>query len=170
MTTPRWRPRPRHWGRPGTRPTNPSSYGQLASAQHEAAPPAFGRLSQGRRKLSLLTLPAPGGHKSDAGPCLRPVGAGGLANAPPTAPTGVLVSHQAVDDRSVPAMPRPRYRQDPLPIGPDAPQVELFGPEQPNHPGLELMQQGHLEVLPLGPLFEGNQKAAQPLASEHLPC
>jgi len=59
--------------------------------------------------------------------------------------------------RSVPAMPRPRYRQDPLPIGPDAPQLELFGPEQPNPPGLELMQQGHLEVLPLGPLFEGNQ-------------
>jgi hypothetical protein len=41
-----------------------------------------------------------------------------------------------------PAMPRPRYRQDP--------------------PGLELMQQGHLEVLPLGPLFEGNQEKAKP--------
>ena len=54
-------------------------------------------------------------------------------------------------------MPRSRYRQDPLPIGPEAPQVELFGPEQPNPPGLELMQQGHLEVLSLGPLFEGNQ-------------
>jgi len=39
-------------------------------------------------------------------------------------------------------MPRPRYRQDP--------------------PGLELMQQGHLEVLPLGPLFEGNQEKAKP--------
>jgi hypothetical protein len=32
------------------------------------------------------------------------------------------------------AMPRPRYRQDPLPIGPDAPQVELFGPKQPQSP------------------------------------
>ena len=41
-----------------------------------------------------------------------------------------------------PAMPRPRYRQNP--------------------PGLELMQQGHLEVLPLGPLFEGNQEEAKP--------
>jgi hypothetical protein len=53
------------------------------------------------------------------------------------------------------AMPRPRYRQDPLPIGPDAPQVELFGPEQPNPPGLELMQQMQLQVVPLGPLFDG---------------
>jgi hypothetical protein len=51
-------------------------------------------------------------------------------------------------------MPRPRYRQDPLPIGPNAPPVELFGPEQPNPPGLELMQQGHL--------FERNQEEAKP--------
>jgi hypothetical protein len=39
-------------------------------------------------------------------------------------------------------MPRPRYRQDP--------------------PGLELMQQRHLELLSLGPLFEGNQDEAKP--------
>ena len=52
-------------------------------------------------------------------------------------------------------MPRQRYRQDPLPIGPDAPLVELFGPEQPNPPGLELMQQGQLQVVPLGPLCHG---------------
>ena len=52
-------------------------------------------------------------------------------------------------------MPRPRYRQDPLPIRPDAPPVELFGPEQPNPPGLELMQQMQLQVVPLGPLFDG---------------
>jgi len=45
-----------------------------------------------------------------------------------------------------------------LPIGPDAPQVELFGPEQPNPPGLELMQQGQLEVVPLGPLFEKDRQ------------
>jgi hypothetical protein len=51
-------------------------------------------------------------------------------------------------------MPRPRYRQDPLPIGPDAPPVELFGPEQPNPAGLELMQQGQLQVVHLGPLFD----------------
>ena len=51
-------------------------------------------------------------------------------------------------------MPRQRYRQDPLPIGPDAPLVELFGPEQPNPPGLEL-QQGQLQVVPLGPLCHG---------------
>jgi len=57
--------------------------------------------------------------------------------------------------RSPPAMPRSRYRQDPLPIGPAAPQVELFGPEQPNPPGLELMQQMQLQVVPLGPLFDG---------------
>ena len=56
--------------------------------------------------------------------------------------------------RSPPAMPRPRYRQDPLPIGPDAPPVELFGSEQPNPPGLEVIQQGQLPVVPLGPLFE----------------
>ena len=35
-------------------------------------------------------------------------------------------------------MPRPRYRQDPLPIGP-----------------AELMQQMQLQVVPLGPLFDG---------------
>ena len=60
--------------------------------------------------------------------------------------------------RSPLAMPRPRYRQDPLPIGPDAPPVELFGPDQPNPPGLELMQQGQLQVVPLGPLFEGDRQ------------
>jgi hypothetical protein len=80
-------------------------------------------------------------------PCHRPHWRSGV-------PSGSLRAELA------PAMPRPRYRQDPLPIGPDAPQVELFGPEQPNPPGLELMQQGHLEVLPLGPLFEGNQEEA----------
>jgi len=39
-------------------------------------------------------------------------------------------------------MPRPRYWQDPLPIGPDAPPVEPFEPEQPSPPGLELIQMG----------------------------
>jgi hypothetical protein len=38
--------------------------------------------------------------------------------------------------------------------------VKLFGPEQPNPPGLELMQQGQLAVLPLGPLFDGQNEAA----------
>jgi hypothetical protein len=32
--------------------------------------------------------------------------------------------------------------------------VELFGPQQPNPPGLEVIQQGQLQVFPLGPLFE----------------
>jgi hypothetical protein len=32
--------------------------------------------------------------------------------------------------------------------------VKLFGPEQPNPPGLELMQQMQLQVVPLGPLFD----------------
>ena len=56
--------------------------------------------------------------------------------------------------QSPPAMPRPRYRQDPLPIGPDAPPVELFGPEQPNPPGLQVAEQGLLNVVSLGPLFD----------------
>ena len=55
-------------------------------------------------------------------------------------------------------MPRLRYRQDPLPIGAEAPPVKLFGPAQPNPPGLELMQQGQLEVVPLGALFEKDRQ------------
>jgi len=55
-------------------------------------------------------------------------------------------------------MPRPRYRQDVRPIEPDAPPVELFGPEQPKPPGLELMQQGQLQVVRLGPLFEEDRQ------------
>ncbi len=61
-------------------------------------------------------------------------------------------------------MPRPRYRQDPLPIGPDAPPVELFGPEQPNPPGLQVAEQGLLNVVSLGPLFDeqsGNEKGSK---------
>ncbi len=50
-------------------------------------------------------------------------------------------------------MPRLRYRQNPLPIGPDAPAAELYGPEQANPPGLQVMEQGKLAVVPLGPLF-----------------
>jgi hypothetical protein len=38
--------------------------------------------------------------------------------------------------------------------------VELFGPEQPNPPGLELMQQMQLQIVPLGPLFDGQGEAA----------
>jgi hypothetical protein len=52
-------------------------------------------------------------------------------------------------------MPRQRYRQNPLPLGPDTPPVELFGPEQPNPPGLQVAEQGQLGVVPLGPLFDG---------------
>jgi hypothetical protein len=37
--------------------------------------------------------------------------------------------------------------------------VKLFGPEQPNPPGLELMQQMQLQVVPLGPLFDGQGEA-----------
>jgi hypothetical protein len=33
--------------------------------------------------------------------------------------------------------------------------VELFGPEQPNPPGLQVAEQGQLGVVPLGPLFDG---------------
>lgn len=52
-------------------------------------------------------------------------------------------------------MPRHRYRQKPLPLGPDAPPVELFEPEHPTPPGLQVAEQGQLEVVPLGPLFDG---------------
>ena len=52
-------------------------------------------------------------------------------------------------------MPRPRYRQDPLPLGDYAPPQALYGPEQPLPVGLERMEQGQLGVVPLGPLFEG---------------
>jgi hypothetical protein len=52
-------------------------------------------------------------------------------------------------------MPRHRYRQNPLPLGPDAPPAEVFGPEQPNPPGLQVAEQGQLAVVPLGPLFGG---------------
>ena len=47
-------------------------------------------------------------------------------------------------------MPRPRYRQDPLPIGPDAPQVELFGPEQPQSPRVGADAAGAAGSGPLG--------------------
>jgi hypothetical protein len=47
-------------------------------------------------------------------------------------------------------MPRQRYRQNPLPVGPDAPPAELFGPEQPNPPGLQVAEQGqYVEALRL---------------------
>ncbi len=38
---------------------------------------------------------------------------------------------------SLPVMPRPRYRQDPLPLGDCAPPPTLYGPEQPLPAGLE---------------------------------
>lgn len=57
-------------------------------------------------------------------------------------------------------MPRPRYRQDPLPLGDCAPPPALYGPEQPLPVGLERMEQGQLGavplwMVPLRPLFEG---------------
>ncbi len=51
-------------------------------------------------------------------------------------------------------MPRHRYRQDPLPLGTEAPPPELLGPEQPNPPGLQVSEQGQLGLVTLGPLFE----------------
>lgn len=50
-------------------------------------------------------------------------------------------------------MPRLRYRQNGLPLGAETPPPELFGPEQPLPAGLERMEQGQLNVVPLGPLF-----------------
>ena len=64
-------------------------------------------------------------------------------------PPWAMLRSQAID-----AMPRPRYRQDPLPLGSDTPPPELFGPEQDLPPGLQLAEQGQLPVTPLGPLFE----------------
>ncbi len=51
-------------------------------------------------------------------------------------------------------MPRHRYRQNPLTLGTEAPPPQVFGPEQPNPPGLQVTEQGQLDVVPLGPLFE----------------
>jgi hypothetical protein len=55
----------------------------------------------------------------------------------------------------MPVMPRPRYRQDPLPLGDCAPPPTIYGPEQLLPAGLERIEQGQLGVVPLGPLFEG---------------
>ena len=52
-------------------------------------------------------------------------------------------------------MPRPRYRQDPLPLGDCAPPPALYGPERQLPVGLERVEQGQLGVVSLGPLFEG---------------
>jgi len=53
-------------------------------------------------------------------------------------------------------MPRHRYRQDPLPLGPETLPVQLFGPEQPNPP-LQVAEQGRLDVMPVGPLFDASR-------------
>ena len=47
-------------------------------------------------------------------------------------------------------MPRPRYRQDPLPRGDCAPPPALYGPEQPLPLGLERMEQGQLGLFRWG--------------------
>jgi len=47
-----------------------------------------------------------------------------------------------------------RYRQDPLPLRVEAPSSELFGAKQPNPPGLQMVEQGQLDVVPRGPLFQ----------------
>jgi hypothetical protein len=43
--------------------------------------------------------------------------------------------------------------------------VELFGPEQPNPPGLQVVEQGQLDVLPLGPLFDESQNQGPDMGS-----
>ena len=60
-----------------------------------------------------------------------------------------------------PLMPRARYRQNPLPLGPDAPPPATYGPEQPLPPGLQATSQGQLElgVAVLGPLFERTDRS-----------
>lgn len=52
-------------------------------------------------------------------------------------------------------MPRPRYRQDPLPLGDCAPPPALYGPEQPLPAGLERVEQGQLGVVPWGRCSRG---------------
>jgi hypothetical protein len=64
------------------------------------------------------------------------------------------------------SVPRSRYRQDPLPLGADAPAPELFGPEQPLPSGMQVAEQGQLEVMPLGPLFDQQR---QGISSEERP-
>ena len=63
-------------------------------------------------------------------------------------------------------MPRSRYRQNGLPLGAETPPPELFGPEQQLPAGLESIEQGQLDVIPLGPLFNdsvlGTKGFAQP--------
>jgi hypothetical protein len=66
----------------------------------------------------------------------------------------LLGSFRQAEGSPSPLMPRPRYRQDPLPLGDCAPPPALYGPEQPLPVGLERMEQGQLGVDPLGPLFE----------------
>jgi hypothetical protein len=63
-------------------------------------------------------------------------------------------------------MPRPRYRQNPLPLGEWAPPPTLYGPKQPLPPGLERTEQGQLPVVPLGPLFEAKASAGSPDARQ----
>jgi len=57
----------------------------------------------------------------------------------------------AVDEGT---MPRKRYCQAPLPLESQTPDVELFGPDQPNAPVLQVAEQGQLGVVPLGPLLQ----------------
>ncbi len=66
--------------------------------------------------------------------------------------TGLLPAANSI---CAPVMPRPRYRQDPLPLGDCAPPPAFYGPEQPLPAGLERIEQGQLGVVPLGSLFEG---------------
>jgi hypothetical protein len=51
-------------------------------------------------------------------------------------------------------MPRQRYRQAPLPLGPDAQALKQFEPEQPNPPGLQVAEWVQLGVAPLVTLLE----------------
>jgi hypothetical protein len=93
---------------------------------------------------------------------------GGIQRVPVCQPIATLAP--ATDFRqagrsSLRVMPRPRYRQDPLPLGDATPPPTLYGPEQPLPAGLERSEKGLLPVVPLGLLFEG---VAAPEAREHL--
>jgi hypothetical protein len=94
---------------------------------------------------------------------------GGGANASGAQPNLTLMSpadFQQAEPSSLPVMPRPRYRQDPLPLGDCTPPPTLYGPEQALPLGLERVEQGQLGVVPLGPLFEGAAEPETPPSSE----
>jgi len=74
-----------------------------------------------------------------------------LVNGMLDLPVGQSVSSSTT---ALTSEPRPRYRQNSLPIGPAAPAPTLYGPAQPLPASMQLAEQGLLDVHSLGPLFD----------------